>query len=545
MDTQTSAANERREGWGMSVEAVCRVLYPQSTDEVRAAWRLAADEGLTVHTWGNGRSYGDAALNESNLLLDFSRMNQVLEWDAESGVVVVQPGITLGELWRHCLPDGYWPPVVSGTMTTTVGGCLAANVHGKNNLRHGTIGEHVLSFELVTPEGEVLEVDRDSHPDVFHAAIGGFGWLGTFTRVTLQMKRVYSGRLEVSAWTCENLDAMFDDFERAREQGWDYVVGWIDGFARGRKLGRGQIHAARYLEPGEDPEGEATLALEHQDLPSTFFGVIPKSWLWRLMKPFANRWGMRLVNWARFFWMDRPSNQHTELQTHAQFNFLLDYVPHWKWIYKPGGLIQYQFFLPESRARDVFQRAMELMHDARLESWLVVMKRHRPDPFWLSHAVDGYSFACDFPVTEDNRGDLFELTRAFNRMVVEAGGRFYFAKDSVVDPQSVRSSFGDRILRRFFALKRALDPRGLASSNLFRRVMQPIREALGDVEGALDEPLPATLEMLAEERDPARPRRPITEELERPVMPRPQGGQPTDEAGESGDAVGGPDKESA
>lgn len=469
---------ERREGWGMSVEAVCRVVYPTSAREVQDAFDLARREGRSVAFWGNGRSYGDAALNEGNVLLDFSRMNRILEWDRHTGVIVVEPGVTLEKLWRHVLPDGFWPPVVSGTMTTSIGGLLAANAHGKNNFKHGPIGEYVDGFEFVTPDGRVRQVDRDTAPELFHAAIGGFGWLGAFTRVTLRMKKLYSGRIDVQAFTAPDLEGMFRGFERANGEDFDYVVGWVDAFGTGAGLGRGQIHAARYLEAGEDPEGQGMFTLAAQDLPPRILWVIPKSWVWRFAQPFAFRLGMRLINWARFTMMDRPSAQHRFRQPHAAFNFLLDYVPNWKFFYKPGGLIQYQLFIPKERARDVFRRTLEICQQARLEPWLVVMKRHRTDPFWLSHAVDGYSWALDFPVHDGRREDLWRLTRLLDEMVVEAGGRFYFAKDAVVSPDAVRRSLGPELLARFLDLKRAVDPEGLLQGNLWRRVMAPIAQGV-------------------------------------------------------------------
>jgi FAD/FMN-containing dehydrogenase len=355
-------------------------------------------------------------------------------------------------------------------MFTTLGGCAAANVHGKNNWKHGPIGEHILGFNLVTPAGSEMEVTADSDPDLFHAAIGGFGWLGTFSSLTLQMKRVHSGRVEVHPFACTDLDDMFATFEHCIADGLDYVVGWIDGFAGGSRLGRGQVHAARHLQPGEDPEGNATLSLDAQGLPPRILGLIPRAWVWRMMRPFANRWGVAFINLCRYLAKTLPSARRPELQSHARFNFLLDYVPDWKRIYEPGGLIQYQFFLPRDRAKDVFREALDLSRREKLEPWLVVMKRHRPDPFWLTHALDGYSLACDYPVTDRNRGRLLDLTAAFSRMVVGAGGRFYFAKDSVLDGDSVRASLGDEVLQRFFVLKKRHDPEGLISSNLFRRV---------------------------------------------------------------------------
>ena len=483
---------ERREGWGMSTEVTSRVVYPTSAREVQDAFEVARKNGWKIGFWGNGRSYGDAALNESQLLLDFSKMDKILEWDKTTGRVVVEPGVTLQKLWQHILPDGYWPSVVSGTMFTTIGGLAAANAHGKNNWKHGPIGEYIESFTFVTPDGQIHEVTRESSPEIFSAAIGGFGWLGAFTRLTLKTKKIHSGRLDVLPFTCDSLDGMFRGFERCNAEEWDYVVGWIDAFGSGSGLGRGQVHAARYVGAGEDPEAHSSLALSEQDLPDRFFGIIPKAWLWRFAKPWAHRLGMRIINLVRFLWMSRPSHQSRFFQPHAQFNFLLDYVPDWKFIYKPGGLIQYQLFLPKERAREVIRRTLEICQQARLEPWLVVMKRHRLDNFLLSYSVDGYSFALDFPVSDRRREDLFRLTTILNDLVVEAGGKFYFAKDSVAPPSAIRRSFGDDVLGRFFALKRKLDPDSLLQSNLFRRVFAPLEKAIPRLEEKpqeLDQPV--------------------------------------------------------
>ncbi|MFT6146343.1 MAG: FAD/FMN-containing dehydrogenase [Myxococcota bacterium] len=500
MAVDAPETTERREGWGMASQALCEVRYPGSEEDIRAALEHARASGLTVLPWGNGRSYGDAALNESNVLLDTSRMTQIVDWDPESGVVTCQPGVTLEKLWKHILRDGWWPPVVSGTMLSTLGGLVAANAHGKNNVMHGPIGDHVVGFTLVTGAGETRQVTAESDPDLFHAAIGGMGWLGVFTSVTLQMKRVYSGQLEVLPLCEPNLQGMFDAFARCESESWDYVVGWIDGFPKGAKMGRGQIHAARYLQEHEDPDGRSSMVLEKQELPPRFFGIIPKSLLWRAVKPFANRWGMRLINWTRFTVMKVRGDGHRHRQEHARFNFLLDYIPRWKWIYKPTGLIQYQFFLPKDTAQRVFTRALAMSQSERLEPWLVVMKRHREDSFWLSHGLDGYSFACDFPVLPGRRGDLWRLTQRFNQMVADAGGRFYFVKDSVLDADSARRAWDADVLDRFFALKHELDPDGLLQSNLLRRIfpdrLTPGAPVVERAEVGMDAPIPSPLDVV-------------------------------------------------
>lgn len=459
---------ESRAGWGMAHRSTCTVLRPHSVTELQTFLNKNADQ--TILCWGNGRSYGDAALNQNGIVLDLSGWTRVLAWDTESGVVIVEPGVTISQLWKHCLADGYWPPVVSGTQTTTLGGCVSANAHGKNNWKYGPMGEHVLSLELMLADGQLLDVSPDVRPDLFHAVIGGFGLVGVITKIKLRMKRVYSGNLEVYATSCSDLAEMFDSFERYNAEDYDYVVGWMDAFPRGRAQGRGQIHAANYIEEGADPQGKTLLTPARQAPGTRVFGIIPRGWMWFFAKPWAHRLGMRSINLGRFLWAKWFGGRSSHYQPHAQFNFLLDFIPNWKKIYEPGGLIQYQVFLPKERAQQTMMAILSAQQERKLESWLVVMKRHRADAFWLSHALDGYSFAMDFPVTERNRTSLFSLTQEFEALVLEAGGRFYLAKDAVISSAAFRASLGDAVIEKFLALKRDVDPKCQFQGNAFRRV---------------------------------------------------------------------------
>ena len=128
------------ENFGHSLRAPSYRFRPTSLEEITEVFRLARESGLTVTARGGGRSYNDAALNGGGITLDMSAMNQILEWDPTSGVVRCEPGVTLEQLWQCIEPSGWWPPVVSGTMKTTLGGCLGANIHGKNNFKMGPIG---------------------------------------------------------------------------------------------------------------------------------------------------------------------------------------------------------------------------------------------------------------------------------------------------------------------------------------------------------------------------------------------------------------------
>jgi decaprenylphospho-beta-D-ribofuranose 2-oxidase len=454
------------ENFGHSLRASAYVIKPTCSQEIVQAFELAKKTGLTVTARGAGRSYNDASLNGGGIVLDMSVMNKIIDWNPETGQVRAEPGVTTQQLWQSVEPEGWWPPVVSGTMFTTLGGCLSADVHGKNNFKVGTIGEHVLEFTAILPTGAEVTCSPKKNADLFYAMISGLGMLGIFTSITLQMKRIYSGLMEVDARPVHNLhEHLTDLLDNAPK--YDYIVGWMDTTAGGKSLGRGQIHAARYLNEGEDPQAQKTLLLKSQTLPSRIFGVFPKSILHYFMSPFVNNLGTWGINTGKYI---ASLPRHTFRESHAAFHFLLDYIPNWELSFGRRGLIEYQSFVPKETAEAAWTEMLSLSHKRGLPPYLGVTKRHRPDNFLLTHAVDGFSLAIDFKVTDSNRAKLSALLQGFDRIVLEAGGRFYFVKNSETTPETALRFLGKETIAEFKKLKKRCDPNGLLESDLYRRV---------------------------------------------------------------------------
>jgi FAD/FMN-containing dehydrogenase len=329
----------------------------------------------------------------------------------------------------------------------------------------GPIGEHVLEFTALLPTGAQVTCSPKKNGDLFRSMISGLGMLGIFTSITMQLKKVYSGLLEVRGWSVPDLSTHLHDLlENAPKN--DYTVGWLDAIAGGRGLGRGQIHTACYLHEGEDLNPKKTMLPENQVLPTTIMGV-PKGILHHFMAPFRviQLWGM--VNTAKYV---LAMQRERFRQSHAAFHFLLDYIPNWELAYGSGGLIQYQSFLPKETAHQAWTELLALSHRRGLPAHLGVTKRHRPDGFLLSHAVDGFSLALDFIVTNGNRARMSQMLQDFDRIVTGNGGRFYFAKNSETTAETTRRFLGDETVERFKALKRRTDPNNLLESDLYRRV---------------------------------------------------------------------------
>jgi FAD/FMN-containing dehydrogenase len=446
------------------------VYRPTTVDGVREVFALSRETGLPIALRAGGNSYGDAATGAERIVLDMTRMDRILSWDPKTGVICVEPGVTIERLWKYAIGDGWWPHVVPGTMAATVGGCAAMNVHGKNHVQAGVFGDYVDAFEMLLPAtNEVVRCSRAEHPDLFYAGIGSFGVLGVFTSLTLRLRRVASGLVRSRQIAVDNLDAMFAAFNALGPKV-DYIVGWIDGFAKGESLGRGLIQTNTYLAEGEDPAPAQSLRVERQDAPDTLLGFVPRSIAWRLMRPWMNDLGMEFLNGAR---MKKarllPAPALTESLASSQF--LLNYVPHWKRSYGDEGLLQYQCQIPDGTARAAFRQMLELCQRRGYVPYLVVFKKHRAaDDYWIRYSVDGWSVALDFKVTHHNRTALRELAADMDRIVLECGGRFYFAKDQTLLPSRMEAMLGDAFVQRFLALKRQVDPEDLLETDLFRRL---------------------------------------------------------------------------
>ena len=194
-----------------------------------------------------------------------------------------------------------------------------------------------------------------------------------------------------------------------------------------------------------------------------------KSLLHYFMTPFANNIGWGSVNVAKYITSLR---RHTFRQSHAAFHFLLDYIPLWELSYGRGGLIEYQSFLPKETALNAWTEILSMAKKRGMPSYLGVTKRHRPDKFLLTHALDGFSLALDFRVTNSTRQRMHEMLQEFDGIVIRAGGRFYFAKNSETTPQTAIQFLGEETVARFKNFKQRTDPNNLLESDLYRRVFE-------------------------------------------------------------------------
>jgi len=436
-------------GWGGANHCRSWVYTPCSRSEVADCVSDALDRGWSLAHRGMGLSYGDAALNEGGAVIDLTSLNKIVDFDPDNGVIRAESGCTIEEIWKASLSTGWWPPVVPGTTHVTLGGAVAMNVHGKNHVRSGSVGDHVLALTLMASDGAARSLDTKKDRAPLMGTIGAQGLTGTILDVTLKLRRVHSGYLEVESRPFSELAQGLDLIDAGARSA-EYAVGWVDCFSSGSSAGRGVLHLANDLPAGHELSGRA-LDVDSQFLSGPILGILPRKQLWRALRLLTRNPGMRIVNAGKNL-SERMKPRRKYFQTHAAFHFLLDSIPDWRRAYGPEGFIQYQFFVAREAAQTVFGKALRLQHTHGVWSYLGVIKCHRTDRYASQYSVDGFSLALDFPVQRRSLARLMKLLNEYNAIQRDVGGRVYAAKDSVgvgALPDTRDPRFSSNLVRRW------------------------------------------------------------------------------------------------
>jgi len=403
----------------------------------------------TLLPYGAGRSYGDSNLNPGGLVLEMRPMARIVEFDAQTGVLTCEAGVLLSEILAYCIPQGWFPMVTPGTQFVTVGGAIANDVHGKNHHRAGSFGNHVLAFELFRSDGTFMVCSPAQNPEWFAATIGGLGLTGVITKATLQMRRVAGPYVESETIRFHSLEEFFE-LSVASEAEYEYTVAWIDCAFADKRLGRGLFNRGNHA---ASATSSAVADVSHQKSRELRVPFSPPISL-------VNALTLKAFNTVYFH--RQRGDRARMVQHYRPFFYPLDAVLRWNLIYGPKGFHQYQCVVADATALDSVRRLLETIAASGMGSFLAVLKQFGAPPSrgLLSFPQPGTTLALDFP----NRGPrLHQLFEALDRIVMEAGGRLYPAKDGRMGPHIFKSGYP-----RWREFADYVDPR--FSSGLWRRV---------------------------------------------------------------------------
>lgn len=436
------------EGWGR---------YPRHESKPLAARAglhelghlVSQHQGLVAR--GNGRAYGDAAIGEDATLL-MRGLDRMKAFAEEACLLTVEGGVLLGDIIESFLPRGFFLPVIPGTKFVSVGGAIAADVHGKNHHRDGGFGATVHSLRLVLPSGQTVTCSPSENGELFRATIGGMGLTGAIAEATIRLRRVETSFIRQQTTVAPNLSAALAALDAADEV--TYSVAWIDCLAGGAALGRSLIYAGEHALAEEMVDGKERLAVaasKRLSVPVDLPG-------WTL-----NRASVMAFNELYFRRGSAAGREHTLVQYEPYF-FPLDGVGQWNRIYGKRGFLQHQCVVPPDNAEAVLSEILARFARSGKASFLAVLKKLGEGSGMLSFPMRGYTLALDVQVSEE----IFPLLDEIDSLVTRAGGRLYLAKDARQSRATFEQGYPE--LEAFRQVRRSIGAEGHITSKLSRRL---------------------------------------------------------------------------
>lgn len=406
-------------GWGRYPILDAQVKNPRSEQEIFDF--LAKGNAIAR---GNGRSYGDSSLSESNTI-SMKYFDRILSFNRETGQLVVEAGVILSDLIETFLPSGWFPYVTPGTKYVTVGGMIAADVHGKNHHKDGSFGRYVEWIDIVVASGEVKRCSRTENSELFEWTIGGMGLTGIILRAAIRFRPIKSAWIVQKTIAAQNIKQAIEIFEKSKD--YTYSVAWIDCLKKGSGLGRSLVMLGEHASTEELPPNFVKRPL---------FSPLKR----KVSVPFEfpnwvlNKFSVRFFN-AIYFWYRKHQSKNQIVDWDSYF-YPLDKLINWNKIYGTKGFAQYQSVVPLTQAESGLCELLETISNSGSGSFLSVLKRFGPQDSRFSFPMEGYTLALDFPISNRNLNLMTEL----DKITMKHGGRFYLAKDARLSKQDFLKS---------------------------------------------------------------------------------------------------------
>ncbi|MBB4857432.1 FAD/FMN-containing dehydrogenase [Novosphingobium chloroacetimidivorans] len=410
-------------GWGRHPVAECEVVRPRDPEALRQALAVTSADLIAR---GNGRAYGDSALNPARTI-DMRGFDRILGFDSTTGQVIAEAGVLLADLIEVFLPRGWFPAVTPGTKFVSIGGAIASDVHGKNHHAHGSFGQFVDWIDVLGPDGVERRASRDENAELFAWTVGGMGLTGVILRAGVRLTRVETGWIRQTMLPAPDLATAMDLFERGQDA--TYSVGWIDCLATGRAMGRSLVMLGEHATLDELGEKERQDRWVQQPKRKK---AVPLDF-----PSFAlNSVSVRAFN--TLYYANGRRQAGSALIDYDSYFYPLDAILEWNRIYGRKGFAQFQCVIPLAASMAGLTALLGAIARSGQGSFLAVLKRMGAQESRFSFPMEGYTLALDFPMRQDTPALFAEL----EAIAIDHGGRFYLAKDSLLTPERLRRSDG-------------------------------------------------------------------------------------------------------
>lgn len=441
-------------GWARTAPTRARVLSTPDVDAIARAVRESDERGVIAR--GLGRSYGDPAQNAGGTVIDMTPLNRIHDIDPDTALVDVDAGVSLDQLMRAALPYGLWVPVLPGTRQVTIGGAIANDIHGKNHHSAGSFGNHVVSMDLLTADGEVRTLTPEGpEAELFWATVAGIGLTGILLRAKIRMTRTETAYFIADADQTADLDETIALFDDGSDEKYTYSSAWFDSISTGSKLGRAAFGRGSLATLDQLPKKLRADPLKF-DAPQ----------LVTLPEIFPPRLGNKLTfsTIGELYYRKTPKHGRDLIQNISGFYHMLDLIGEWNRAYGSQGFAQYQFSVPYGREEGLKRIIRKIAHSGHVSFLNVIKKMGEGNRGLLSYPHPGWMVCLDFPIVDG----LSRFCTGLDEDVLALGGRLYTAKDSRTTAETFHKMYPR--IDEFSKIRQSVDPEGVFASDMSRRL---------------------------------------------------------------------------
>jgi len=399
-------------GWGRYPKIDANLFYPENKSQ---CFDYIKKNSFIPR--GSGRSYGDSA--NADKVLQSLKINQIIEFDKINGTIKCEAGVTFRDLISTIVPEGWFFPVTPGTSFLTVGGAIAADVHGKNHHKEGSFSDYILNIDMILGSGDFVSVSKEIFSDLFYATCGGMGLTGFIFSATIKLKRITSSKIIQGIQVSKSLEEVCESFERFSTA--NYSVAWVDALSTGKDFGRSILYIGNH----SDDKDFSMKKFKSLNLPM------------KLGRFMINKYTINIFN-KIYYKKNSMNNAKKCFVDINNFFYPLDSIKNWNLIYGNKGFIQYQFVIPKENSILNLKKILKTINNHNEFSSLAVLKLlGKNNNNYLSFPMEGLTMALDFKLSNS----IMKLIKFLDEMILEMNGKIYLAKDALMSENIFKKTY--------------------------------------------------------------------------------------------------------
>ena len=459
--------NQKVQGWSNSSFGSSDIYEVFDQNDICKIFEIARKTNKVVAIRSAGNSYGDNTLNDNQIIIDITKLNKILFFNKNNGILRVQTGTNFFQILSLTVPHLYVPYVMPGSGKITVGGSLSNNIHGKNCYKEGFFSEYIISFQIILSDCSILKCSREENKEIFLSAIYGFGLLGVVTEIEMRLKKITSFNLITTKVKKNNFEKLIEYSLSVKKES-DYLISSLNFLNTGPSAGSGVISHSKFQENNPNK-------YKLEKIPFFLFKVLPFDMIpFFTKKIFKHKnLSINLLELASNIKFNLHSkNKKISSSTISRFHFPNNYLfPNYNFIY-PYGFYEYQPFIPHENIIYFYDKFLYLCNKYNFRSFLTSFKliKKQKDEVLLNHTVNGFTLAFDFPKYPKEYKKQKKFFLEINDLVIKLNGKLYLGKTPILNKDQFNEMYP--AVQDFIKLKKKLDSNHVLQSSMYRRIFE-------------------------------------------------------------------------